>query len=909
MRIGGSAMPACTHPLPPGEGRVRGSLLGLLAALLFACPSSAGPGLWLLPRHDLGNTGRADIAGNMAVAPRVVWAYGYDPQAWSDLRMISLQGQRAYLAQLRAGIMVLRPNGDRVWSRPTMGVRSILYVFPWSPPAALVTLGEHGLALLDLATGRTRWQWSPPRGSEVHLRGLKVVPRGPGAWVVVMPSGPRSTWGFCFEMLPGKQVRQVWRADYAGKYWPNFGPVIAVADMDNAGLPEVVLASKPAYVAVIDLATGRIRYDLKYPVTGADEEGIGRPYGLLQVADLDGDGYQDVLMASTQVEEYVGVLHNAKGKGLTLAWSHFVGHSYPNPTRSLRAPVGSVADVNGDGRPELVFSLFNDTGDQRWHVVLLDPQAGWEKPLADLPNRVAWGTRDLDGDDRPEIITTTPAGRETPLPAPLQAVDGRTLADLAVLDLATPVLTTSPMPLHVAQGGNSVSPLTVRLPAGSGILVAQGGMEVVWRIAGGRAACEPFAAGPLARTMLLSQGGGAMPLVPRFPPVKPGLSAFAPLVAQDHGRRELILSRSDGTVIGGQPDWAHPGRFLASWTIPGAMPSVCMVPAGDGAPALQGRRVVWVADGPAALACYEPLPGGSQPSPLSRFPLPLPLAMAGMPRTTGVLYPYVQGDEMRVFVGHNPGRYPMACGVYGRESTIIWLDRENGPNPRAGAVGDLNGDGRMEAVVDYNGRHLFYDAAGHGRLVAHGWNNTIPGRGDGAKYALPIIGPFGPAREMRVVMSPGLDALETLGPSGERLAKADYDSSYQFDWATAAVARLRPQRWDVGMVDVDGIFHCADTATCATRWTLSLGVRATSPITVSAGDLDGDGQDNFLVALPDGRLVALDEHAGKGAVLWTVTFGAGVKEAIIADVDGDGLAEIVVDLDNGYVKVLKGGRL
>ena len=47
-------------------------------------------------------------------------------------------------------------------------------------------------------------------------------------------------------------------------------------------------------------------------------------------------------------------------------------------------------------------------------------------------------------------------------------------------------------------------------------------------------------------------------------------------------------------------------------------------------------------------------------------------------------------------------------------------------------------------------------------------------------------------------------------------------------------------------------------------------------------------------------------NTGRGSVLWEVTFKVGVLDAIIADVDGDGLAEIVVETEDGYVRVLKG---
>ncbi|MEI8045479.1 MAG: hypothetical protein WCL11_28985, partial [Verrucomicrobiota bacterium] len=64
--------------------------------------------------------------------------------------------------------------------------------------------------------------------------------------------------------------------------------------------------------------------------------------------------------------------------------------------------------------------------------------------------------------------------------------------------------------------------------------------------------------------------------------------------------------------------------------------------------------------------------------------------------------------------------------------------------------------------------------------------------------------------------------------------------------------------------------------------------------------------DNFLVGLPNGDLLALDEQNGAGVVLWKVSFDAGVREAILADVDGDGRLEIIVETDDGRVRVLKG---
>src|SRR5262249_61889059 len=105
-----------------------------------------------------------------------------------------------------------------------------------------------------------------------------------------------------------------------------------------------------------------------------------------------------------------------------------------------------------------------------------------------------------------------------------------------------------------------------------------------------------------------------------------------------------------------------------------------------------------------------------------------------------------------------------------------------------------------------------------------------------------------------------------------------------------------------------GIFDCIDASSRRTRWTFPTGWRATLPVNVVSADLDGDGRDNFLMGLPNGDLIALDERNGAPVLLWKLTFEAGVREAIVADLDGDGLAEIAVELEDGTIRVLKGEK-
>jgi hypothetical protein len=155
-------------------------------------------------------------------------------------------------------------------------------------------------------------------------------------------------------------------------------------------------------------------------------------------------------------------------------------------------------------------------------------------------------------------------------------------------------------------------------------------------------------------------------------------------------------------------------------------------------------------------------------------------------------------------------------------------------------------------------------------------------------------------------MSPGLETLEILDAEGARLALSGFGSIYEREWTGSAVAQIRGSAdWDIGMITRDGTFHCADLQTGATRWTKEFAVKSAHPYNVVSGDLDGDGRDNFLIGLSNGELIALDEKAGQGVVLWKTAFDAAIKDMILADIDGDAKIEIIVETDDGLVRVLK----
>jgi hypothetical protein len=854
-------------------------------------------GLWPLMRHDAQNTARADVPGAFTGPPVEVWKYGGLPPGCSFMQPVSLPGGEAFLRQVGTGLEMVRPDGSVVWERPTALVGAVISMVSFGSAdkqAVLTTAGNNGYGLFDLASGKTLWTWSPP--ANAYQGGYAFAPRSTGGRLFAFPQNTIEGLAFDFER-PGPPD-EVWHQRYPDTYWANFGPYIVLADMDNDGKDDILLAGKPSYFAVIDTDTGKIKFDIHYPVPG--HEGTGRPYGLLQAVDIDGDGYRDAVMVSCQVEEYIGIVRNEGGRAFRYVWSRFIEHDLPDDFYELRPNVTSFADVNGDGKREMVVGLFNIEGDKRWHTVVFDAFGGWDARLADLPDRYFWGCYDLDGDGRPEIVTSTETTRRNAESAPVQAVDGRSFRDVAAIEKARLSTLSTRLPADTAFNAQRATPICVAIGDGRpGLLLIRPGTdagEVLWRIVDGKSAFEPFAVTDAARSVMASLGADRIrrPDMAFTPPQRgASVGVYDPLVCQAGNRRELVMARTDLMLVGGVPNLSRSGVLASSWTVRGSVPSIWQAPA--------GKRLIcamdWQKD---CVYVYDPTAG---PSPLATLNLPYPPV-----RTAGMLLPY-GSETMRLFVPLQTGVHTRAQALYDSRGNRIWLDEKEGPHPRQAAL-FRGSDGKLKFFVDNHGKHLIVDeATGSARMVARGWFLDIPDRSDGAKYVLPIVGPFGPNRETRIVLSPGLENLEILDADGRRLAKTPYGGIYERSYCGSAMARIRGgPRWDIGMMTVQGIFHSADAISGQDRWTLDLNLESSTLPQIASCDIDGDGRDNYVFGMANGELVALDERNGKGRILWKKWFPAAIRNTVVADVDSDGRAEIIVETDDYAVRILKPHR-
>ena len=862
-------------------------------------PAKAPRGLWLTPRHSVNNQARADVVAHMRQAPREVWrmqtggSVGYARAVRS--------GERDTALILVGNALELRHwTGETIWRNARSGISSVLHVANFDARGGdevCVLTDARTVALLDLDTGRELWKWRSEPSTIISGHKFHATPRG--MRFICYPA--YSLNGYCFDFAESReQPRLVWQHDYTGKYAAGFGPTIVLKDMDGDDEPDIVLSGKVSHVyqAVVDINTGDIKADTYYEAEPGAPLPMGRPYGLLHAVSLAQGQRPTIALASCQVEEYLGVAHYDGSGKLGRSWGKFIEKDWPEDHLELRPQITSLADLRGTGAIELVIGVWDGI---RWSTYVIDPRQGFEARRGTLEGLYYWGCHDFDGDGSEEIVVSREVNRRNSRSTTLEVFSGKTLQPVATMDDAAIVTSAdSPLPDDISFNSLRQNPLFLRTTSGErGTLVRRydGHDELgtfFWTpLDGAGGAARRISDAGVARvdatvdSLLLTDSSGRIQryagnLQPIGSKLMTSGRACQPLVWAVGDKVELIVDVAGGALVGGVPDFASDGQLRNRWRVQGTLPAAHIDVHG------QSRLVAADLDDvdhPAALIYAGPITAESTPQ---RVPLEFPPYLG--------LVPY--GDEFSLIVNLQTGVHTMALASYDVAGRLQWQDRTQGAHPRPPAAADLDGDGRCEIVADDHGNLRIYNSDGTVTATDKGWPPA---------YTIPIVGPFGPLGAMSVVRASGILGLSLIDTSARPVWLSPTAIWRHFN-SRAAVANIDGKgTWCAGSLAEDGNFECIDLSTGKIRWSLDLRA-APNATSVVAGDLDASGGDEFLLGLPDGRLVCLIETSGEGSILWQHSFDAAVTNPIIADIDQDGVGEIVVSTLDGYVRILCGTK-
>ncbi len=260
--------------------------------------------------------------------------------------------------------------------------------------------------LLSADDGRLLWRYDvDPMSYAWYLYADHYWPGTASKQIVVLMQGypPEKDNGYIalFDWPSGADApQQKWRYDF--DHYTCF-PSLLQADLDGDQIKELVIETH-SRMWFLDVFTGRVKHFVEWDVAPANI----RSYGLIRFVDLDGDGREDFLCIANFAQHHE-VLLNRGGK-MEKAWHHGWPESVTTQKVATTWPEPPYADLDGDGRLEIVVAMFHSEGEENWLIRAYDALTGEMKYR--YPGAVAVRCADVDGDGRSEIpadMTTDPA--------------------------------------------------------------------------------------------------------------------------------------------------------------------------------------------------------------------------------------------------------------------------------------------------------------------------------------------------------------------------------------------------------------------------------------------------------------------------------------------------------------------
>ena len=383
------------------------ALFALYSALIVLCLPAPAEGDWPEPRQNAHLTALQPTPGAMPQAPIVLAEHDLG-RGHGAITPVAIEGEHLGLSIVAGALYCHDTAGKLRWSSHPAGLNYETLVRvadldgdgnqevllqagrPATPYAAAV--------LLDFATGALKWRYDvEPMSYQWYLYAGNYLPGRTDTqiFVVMMGYPPDPLNGYCALFAfdaPGATPAQQWRYDFS-EY--TCFPVFLQSDIDGDGVLELVLETH-SRMWYLDATTGALKHFAKWDVTPANM----RSYGLTRFLDLNGDGRDDFLCIANFAQHHE-VLLNQDG-AMVKAWHHGWQESVTTGKVASTWAEPPQADLDGDGRLEIVMSMYNSEGENAWLTRVYDAQDGTMKYR--FPGVVAVRTQDLDNDGRAEIL-------------------------------------------------------------------------------------------------------------------------------------------------------------------------------------------------------------------------------------------------------------------------------------------------------------------------------------------------------------------------------------------------------------------------------------------------------------------------------------------------------------------------
>jgi outer membrane protein assembly factor BamB len=902
------------------------------AALLLVCSALLGAsgGQWPRDRHDARLTGRASVGAGSG-APHLAATIDLGGASGGVL-LGDVDGDgEADAVYLRGGSVGVTSSSGRTIFERFEGATDLVAVVALDGDSRAEVLfmsrDARSIGALDPRAGSVRWRYVFPSYvtlDPAYVRVADISSTRPGLETIVFPDHTHTledASGYFFTATGELYARPVVKSVDGNQL--NF-PQLAVANVDGKGDPEVVVVGRPKLL--VFASDGRLVAERDF--RSGDPQ--GRHYGSLAVANLDDDAELEAVVVVdriwTESEGEAAAMKPQAIVALDLApeireqWRVLFA-----PGETLETIPNGVADFDGDGATEVAVNRF----DGKTQLVEIYAGAGdrarsgngaggasggasgGARLLCAYPSAFAWDARDVDGDDRPELLASAatkarpalsfestllvlsasaaggscrlaplggPLAAERYVTRPLRAIGGRDLASSVTADRTGVVVAElfgERGLVTYTRGADGASRVRFRSFADGKWRVREGARAGAIRAVAPGLFVVADEVGDEESSSLAFYRWEAAKGVTRGATFRAGGFDGASPVAADvdgDGRVELVARRPGRRVTVYDYDPAT-RAFTEAWSADGATPPVVDASAPGGA------RIYTVASTPnnrALLVAY----GSKGETVWKRRFGDLPVSA----RPEVVLGQFTGAGPLDAWVSSARDRSWLVDGASG---DVVWESPSVFTYDNRAAVTDVDRDGADDLVVVANGTYGVY--SGRDAKAIHG---PVDVRSLGGElFATPILAEDG---TMLLVARGTIAKAKIAGKKGWRFARKTERNGEDL---LVGVTLGKDGAFDrvAGNFGDDDRMTAFDYKNGRILWTTAL-----VPVTdVVTADLDGDGVEEFVFGALDGRVVAV--RSSDGSEAWSVAPGAFVSSPIVADF-GSG-PSLVVPAHDGTIRV------
>jgi outer membrane protein assembly factor BamB len=734
--------------------------------------------------------------------------------------------------------------------------------------------------------------------------------------------------GRCFAWENGAW-KLIWQSDPIDAL---FAPQPIVGDFDADGSPEVAILPWKELL-ILDARTGKVKDRCHFT--------DGRSYGFFGTYDLDGDGKSEFVVQA-DFAKHVDVLGYRNGK-LSLLWRKEIETDISNPQKILRVPPEPVGDVDGDGKREVMESVFNATGDNRWHLLVHDGITGVMK--ADLPDEYLRAVVDLNGDGAASLLTTHASGAGVPECGTLHAwtlQDGQPHALWQGEGMAWQTWN-PPLPMHVNSGATVADQDVMwrRVEGRAWVVLRQqvrnrpgevrltterwngDHFELVSAVQGRHLEAMGMDARDgkvLVRTSCLQNQ--SLSVVSDYGTIAPlgttsrGVPTVGVAVAQESasgrsiviapgpiGSEELVAFRVPGKGHRAQELWRVAGRGQGvNWPQGQMYGPVVADLSGDGR-----RQHLYATSAPSGCARLMATTLTNQPIWHHDFP-----TIPGTPPiwNTGGLVMWTTGhfrdkrtQDVLVTVRRSMMHSEETCLLSGHDGKEIWRRNRQIDNRGVGgtpfAIADYDGDGLDDvACLHPSEFYLLNGATGKDILAKPATWDGVPAKP--VYWGIPIAGDFDGSGKASLLF--GTTNRSMIGRVRTDGTLAWWDA---LDAATTCLPAIgnftgHGHTEIVGLGFKDGM-HCYDAMRGKLLWSMPSPTDQTAGELVSA-DINSDGRDEVLMTAGTTLYcIGSSPDGTQGTLLWKLDLHTWLGPPVIADTEGDGRASILMVGADGNV--------